>query len=218
MATESEKRKAVEDAGYNWDELTEDQRESLYRDYAGERDVANAEYTSAEERYNEEGPKGRNSGRVYSAANPLEHLASALRRRGGKKDRETAKGTLGELSKASAKGRRVAGGLAAGRENRIMGLYEKMIESRNKKNQVTAPQLNQANPNDFRASRPPMASAQSPVPQPQMATGGAVPGNPAQWNEYAMQAKVGADPRIARLLGKPEEEEEVPGGYFGFGM
>ena len=191
LTPENEKnaKKVAKAKGLNWADLTDKQKEDLYLDYEGMRDLANAEYAAGDERLNMAGPEGRQVGGIYAASNPLEHLATSLRQYQGGKAKQTAKGELADLSARQAAGRATAGGLAAQREAEQNRLYEKMIEAQrqsgtqvNVNNQPSGPVM-QGGP--VRANQNPVGMMQP----PQQPSGGQTPGDAQGWYDYMKGAK-----------------------------
>ena len=79
---------------------------ALSRDYAGLQAAAQTRQQRGYEMASEKGPQGTELGGKYStyvAANPLEHLASGLRRYKGYKDMREADEELGTLSEDKQK-------------------------------------------------------------------------------------------------------------------
>ncbi len=206
---EEEVKKLAKAKGLVWSELTDDQKEDLYLDYEGLRDVSNVEYSSGSESLNMAGPQGREVGGIYRAANPLEHLSTALRRGVGGMAMKRAKGDLGKLSARQAAGRATAGGLAAEQQAQQNALWEKMIES-NKQQPVQQPQgagpvVQQQGAPLRSAGKPPPSLA--PRPQPQMPSGGNVPGNIQEWNQYQQDSRIQSSPDAAAIRRRKKEEE-----------
>ena len=75
--------------------LTPEQQAEFYaalaRDYGGAVQAGQSDMNRADAIRGAAGPQGRNSGRVYSAANPLEHLASGIEKYRAKGDYDMAK-------------------------------------------------------------------------------------------------------------------------------
>lgn len=94
--------KKAEEVGIQWDELTPEQRQSLYRDYTGEEISLEKLETMANANRG-----GTTAGDIYVADSPLEGIASVVSAYKGKKAREN-------LSKDKAMAYETAGGLAAG--------------------------------------------------------------------------------------------------------
>jgi len=210
---EEEVKKLAKAKGLVWSELTDDQKEDLYLDYEGLRDVSNVEYASGSESLNMAGPQGREVGGIYAAANPLEHIATALRRGVGGVAMKKAKGDLGKLSSRQAAGRATAGGLAAQETQDRNEMLKQIFAGQQKAQQpVQQPQgagpvVQQQGAPLRSAGNPPPSLA--PRPQPQMASGGNVPGNPAEWNQYIKGGKVGQGGSMEAEAIRRRKEEEM---------
>jgi hypothetical protein len=68
----------------------------LAGDFGGRGTAAQDDMTRADAIRNEGGPAGRTAGGVYQAANPLEHLASGMRRYNANEEFKQAKGERGK--------------------------------------------------------------------------------------------------------------------------
>ena len=64
----------------NLDALTDEELDKLYRDYAGEEETNLEQLAEAEALRGTAGPQGRQIGRMYLAANPLEHMGTLANR------------------------------------------------------------------------------------------------------------------------------------------
>tara|TARA_R110000772_G_scaffold33324_10_gene81225 strand:+ start:4647 stop:5156 length:510 start_codon:yes stop_codon:yes gene_type:complete len=85
--------------------------DQLFRDYNGEGQMAGDELTMAADLLNTPSAEGRQAGRTYVAANPLEHIASAANRIKGGNDRDAAMSKRQELSDSRSAGLRQTGEL-----------------------------------------------------------------------------------------------------------
>jgi len=144
---------AAEAQGLMWEDLTPEQKQTLYRDYTGEElsiskieDLAGANMG------------GTQAGRIFVADSPFEGLAKVGAAYGAKKKRD-------ELSKQKAQAYELAGGLAAGEANQQRQHQMAMLSALKEK---SAPPP-QAPPQGPQGGGVPGAA---PAPAPQ---GGAVP-------------------------------------------
>lgn len=123
MSEDDELRKLEQEAlkkyGRSLEELTEEEKNTLYRAYQAERELLNAEYARGAAM---EGgtAEGRMAGNIYQAANPLEHLNTVARTAVGAGARRQATEGLEGLAKDEAMGRRVGGEVAANQQQRGM--------------------------------------------------------------------------------------------------
>ena len=76
----------------------------LTTDYAGQRDVADEQLATAQALRNTSGPEGRQAGRVFVAANPLEHIGAAYKQRQGAQQYDEALARKKELSEMYGEG------------------------------------------------------------------------------------------------------------------
>lgn len=205
--------------GRTWEDLTDEEKEAIYFDYAGSRDQLEVEYGRAEQLANMETPKGIQAGNVYVASNPLGHIGKAIGQYRGNKKMDEIQGQKKEISDKYAMGSAVGGELAAGDAQQKMAMMAQMMRQQGQpQNAPQAPAQPMAQPQPQAAAappRPPLQAAanatppQPPMqgagnPMPQMNTGGNVPGTPQEWMAYMMRAQ----PSFPK---KDEEEDKMPG-------
>lgn len=85
--------------------------EQLFRDYNGETAMANEDLTRASEMLKTPTAEGRQAGRVYVAANPLEHIGTAMARIKGGNMRDETMGKMKELSDSRSQGLQTTGNM-----------------------------------------------------------------------------------------------------------
>ena len=92
--------------------------QALTQDYEGKRGTLGDEMANAQQAMGAAAPEGRQAGGVYTAANPLEHLASGLRKREGRDNYDTALSASKELNDQYGNGvrTRMEGGLKAAKD------------------------------------------------------------------------------------------------------
>lgn len=76
----------------------------LAMDYSGQNAVVDEQLAAAEMLRNTQGAQGRQAGRVFTAANPLEHIASAYKQRQGTDQYNEALARKKELSDMQTQG------------------------------------------------------------------------------------------------------------------
>lgn len=76
----------------------------LSMDYQGQGDIANEQMATAQALRGTATPEGRQAGRTYVAANPLEHIASGMKQYQGKQQMDEALARKKELSDMQGKG------------------------------------------------------------------------------------------------------------------
>lgn len=85
----------------------EEKQKALQRlsmDYKGQGGIANEQLATAQALRGTPTPEGRQAGRVYTAANPLEHIASAYKQRQGVDQEAEALARKKELSDMQSQG------------------------------------------------------------------------------------------------------------------
>jgi len=88
--------------------------QGLFADYQGQDAINTDEAAMAAELRNKSGAEGRQAGRVYVAANPLEHLASGLERNQARKDLGAAQDRRRDMSAQKAAATQQTGQIMAG--------------------------------------------------------------------------------------------------------
>ncbi len=81
----------------------------LYGNYNAEKEILNDQMSQAGALRDQAGPQGRQTGRVYNAANPLEHLAGFGNYVAGERGMATAQDKLRSMGDEQAGARRTAG-------------------------------------------------------------------------------------------------------------
>ena len=123
--------------GIPWDQLTEEQKAAIYRDYEGEQEVLYAAYEQAVSEQETEMPEGREVGGIFRASNPLETLGAVAQRGVGYKRQQKAEEELAGLSADKAAGSRAAGEVGAYNADRRMALMSEAL--RGNKEEAPAP-------------------------------------------------------------------------------
>lgn len=113
--------------GIPWDQLTEEQKAAIYRDYEGEQEVLYAAYEQAVAEQETEMPEGREVGGIFRASNPLETLGAVAQRGVGYKRQQKAEEELAGLSADKAAGSRAAGEVGAYNSERRMALMSEAL-------------------------------------------------------------------------------------------
>lgn len=113
--------------GIPWDQLSEEQKAAIYRDYEGEQEVLYAAYEQAVAEQETEMPEGREVGGIFRASSPLETLGAVAQRGVGYKRQQKAEEGLSGLSEDKAMGSRAAGEVAAYNSERRMNMMSEML-------------------------------------------------------------------------------------------
>lgn len=162
--------------------LTEEEKEAIYRDYVGERDVANAEFAQGDELINQPAAEMIQTGDLHHA-NWGGALGNALKAGAGAYKQHKAKGDLEDLSDSYQKGSQAAGQVAAHQQQQNMNLLQSILTNRqaganpqpSAGTTTTTPQPGggQGGPAQQPANMPPMMGAAGPA-----GPGGAGPAAP----------------------------------------
>jgi hypothetical protein len=205
---------AAEAQGLKWEDLTPEQKASLYRDYTGEEAVNAADFQEGGRLMMIEPRRGVQAGRVFASQSPLSTLGDVLRAGAGAVGKKRARGRMEDLSKQKAQALEIAGGLAQGAQERQMARADanraadrnamlKIAQARQQplvsapaQPAPIGPQATQAGPGT--GTPPPPAFGTSGVPMRAGAPGappanmpGKQPGTPQEWMAYMMRTPVG---------------------------
>jgi hypothetical protein len=186
--------------------LSEDEKQALYRDYAGEREVAGAKYTQGAEMLNTAMPEGRQIGQQFYAANPLETLGAVAKSGVGGYMMKKSSDELKDLSKDYQLGSRAGGDVAANQNSQYMNLLSQAIRGAQAPQGAPAapqPQAPAAAPAQAAPAAP--QQAQGPAPVPALSQGAPVPTGPLS----GPQAYLGREFDPQRLLAEEMRRRQM---------
>ena len=98
--------------GKTYAELTPDERKALYREYTLEYEGISGDIDQAQAMFDKPLSEGRDVGKLYFSASPLEGLANAAQKGAGAYNRKKGRDKQEALLKQSAQARELAGGMA----------------------------------------------------------------------------------------------------------
>jgi len=197
--------------GRKWEDLTPEEKENMYRDYAGERDVANAKYASGESQRNTELGDGIMAGNVYVGRGMGNAVSVLANKWAGRRKQDKADERLAKLSEQRQSGAQAAGEVAQTDARRIEDKQDRMsnrlIDLMSKSNAPKAPTPSAPGAGGGavpkRATQPPplpvagegegfgvtRSSANPPAGGPPMASAGAPPSPPpGQYMDSLMES------------------------------
>ena len=205
------KQAALKKYGTAWEDLKPEEQELLYKDYEGLEGRNAEDYASGQGAFDKDMTNGIQAGNVYVGSGVGNALAQMGMNYAGKRQMDQSRASSDELSKQKAKAMAIGGGLAAGQQDRMMGMYEKMLNKQVAPPPAapTGPPVPPAVPNQPPASAAPQGMPPA-APQQQMGgppmrpgqpgaippsppgampgSGQAVPKNKEEWMAYMLRA------------------------------
>ena len=137
ISDEERERLATQKFGRPFSALSEEEKAALYRDYAGEREVANADYMQGQDLLDADHTQGIQAGDVYVGSGYGNLAADVLSKYAGKKMQDKSKADLAGLSKEYALGSRAGGEVAANRSQGQMRMLQSLLKNRQQQSAPT---------------------------------------------------------------------------------